>query len=70
MSSPGGVKGHRQEQALPEDYNTPVAEMETKKMKFEPHKPFVRFKIHFFIFSPGVSPGHCKNSATQILSVP
>jgi hypothetical protein len=29
MSSSGGVKGHRQEQPLPEDYNTPVAEMET-----------------------------------------
>jgi hypothetical protein len=29
MSSPGGVKGHSQEQSLPEDYNTPVAEMET-----------------------------------------
>ena len=29
MSSPGGTKGHRQEQPLPEDYNTPVAEMET-----------------------------------------
>jgi hypothetical protein len=29
MSFPGGTKGHRQEQPLSEDYNTPVAEMET-----------------------------------------
>ena len=29
MSSPGGAKGHGQAQPLPEDYNTPVAEMET-----------------------------------------
>ncbi len=29
MSLPGGTKDHRQEQPLPEDYNTPVAEMET-----------------------------------------
>jgi hypothetical protein len=29
MSSSGGVKGHRQVQSLPEDYYTPVAEMET-----------------------------------------
>jgi hypothetical protein len=29
MSSPGGVKDHRQAQPLSEDYYTPVAEMET-----------------------------------------
>ena len=29
MSSPGWGKDHRQTQPLPEDYNTPVAEMET-----------------------------------------
>jgi hypothetical protein len=29
MSSTGGEKGHRQNQLLPEDYKTPVAEMET-----------------------------------------
>jgi hypothetical protein len=29
MSSSGGTKDHRQEQPLPEDYNTPEAEMET-----------------------------------------
>jgi hypothetical protein len=29
MSLPGGTKDHRQEQPFPEDYNTPVEEMET-----------------------------------------
>jgi hypothetical protein len=29
MSSPGGTKGHRQAQPFPEDYKTPVSEMET-----------------------------------------
>jgi hypothetical protein len=29
MSFSGGTKGHRQEQPLSKDYNTPVAEMET-----------------------------------------
>jgi hypothetical protein len=32
MSSPGGVKGHRQVQSLTEDYNTPVVEMETNNI--------------------------------------
>ena len=54
MSSPGGAKGHRQEQPLPEDYNTPVPEMETNHilkstLTGESHRRRVTQKLACFV---------------------